>query len=554
MVPDTYVDMGHNNDDDKTKRYVDFLTDDENQDFDILNRAEVDESAEDFDPAAMSNSIELESSESEESQEAIITGPRTFLADELGLDSSEALVKNQDQDQDQENEASAKDESADESLDLQTSLSIEDSSESFKAEQIAVDESSRNDYDPDFSYAEFANILQDATSTKEKSEPVASVDSEKEEEPTEEISWSNEVSMDEKSSEEEAAPVDVQADYATAKIRIKEEPVREEVAIASEKNTDDHEDSLFTEEPLTKNSLRMGSDTFRDEATDKLSKKKIEQAIKEEDLKTEKDTNSGLSSEESLAKEKPNTSSISQTAVDYSAGKTNEVAQEEPRSKVSSLHEHSGDYETSFRATQAQSTVNQPNLQSNESLRLAQDKILDLESELEKLRIENQELAAAGEVLKRKLNEQDSSRIKLDKTKQEIEQQLKEEVEHSQLRIQAKNQEIAELRVKVESLELRLQRDLQRVRSRERELENRLEIVRLENSAVLRSKDEHILELKRKLDQKDLETEQLSERLKSQIDESKEKQEKIKRTIRTLRLALNMLDEAEDDIKMKKTG
>ena len=61
--------MGHNNDDDKTKRYVDFLTDDENQDFDILNRAEVDESAEDFDPAAMSNSIELESSESEESQE-----------------------------------------------------------------------------------------------------------------------------------------------------------------------------------------------------------------------------------------------------------------------------------------------------------------------------------------------------------------------------------------------------------------------------------------------------------------------------------------------------
>jgi hypothetical protein len=193
----------------------------------------------------------------------------------------------------------------------------------------------------------------------------------------------------------------------------------------------------------------------------------------------------------------------------------------------------------------------------SQNLKKAQDKIIELEELIEKLRLDNQELGAAGEVLKRKVEELSSELDRTSLSRRDIERRLKEEVQHSQMRLQGKQQENQDLKVKVESLELRLKRDLQMVRVRERELENRLEIVKLENSALLRSKDEHILELKRSIDQSKMESEQLKEKLKKLSEESDGRQDKIRRTVRTLRLALNLLD--EDDVKqieqdLKKSG
>ena len=193
----------------------------------------------------------------------------------------------------------------------------------------------------------------------------------------------------------------------------------------------------------------------------------------------------------------------------------------------------------------------------SQNLKKAQDKIIELEELIEKLRLDNQDLGAAGEVLKRKVEELSSELDRTSLSRRDIERRLKEEVQHSQMRLQSKQQENQDLKVKVESLELRLKRDLQMVRVRERELENRLEIVKLENSALLRSKDEHILELKRNIDQNKMESEQLKEKLKKIAEESDSRQEKIRRTVRTLRLALNLLD--EDDVKhieqdLKKSG
>lgn len=212
-------------------------------------------------------------------------------------------------------------------------------------------------------------------------------------------------------------------------------------------------------------------------------------------------------------------------------------------------------------AAQAQERENevQPGdrLKETENLKRAQENIISLENELEKLRQDNQELGAAGEVLKRKLDELSTEKDRLLANRKDAEDRLKEEVQHSQMRMQAKQQEISDLKLKVESLELRLKRDLQMVRVRERELENRLELVKLENAAVLRSKDEHILELKRKMDQSQLEMEQLKDKLRTTLEESDQKQDKIKRTVRTLRLALNMLDEedaSELEKELRKSG
>ncbi|MFK8138643.1 MAG: hypothetical protein AB8E15_09810 [Bdellovibrionales bacterium] len=197
------------------------------------------------------------------------------------------------------------------------------------------------------------------------------------------------------------------------------------------------------------------------------------------------------------------------------------------------------------------------NLSQVENLRIAQDKILDLESEVHRLREDNESLRAAGEVLRIRTEEVAERFEDAKYRKEDVEERFREEIKLSQVRLSSKDKENEQLRVKVEALELRLKRDLQMVRIRERELENRLELVKIEQAAVLRSKDEHILELKRAMDQAEMENDSFKDKARSMQDNIEEKTDKIRRTIRTLRLALNMLDEEvlkEAPSEEKKTG
>jgi predicted nucleic acid-binding Zn-ribbon protein len=102
--------------------------------------------------------------------------------------------------------------------------------------------------------------------------------------------------------------------------------------------------------------------------------------------------------------------------------------------------------------------------------------------------------------------------------------------------------------MKIEEFETRLSSNLQKIRVRERELENRLELMKMESSAVVRSKDEMILEMKRQIDQMGHELEnyrQKGQELNRQIDE---KQETLRRTVKALRLALTLLEGGAEEI------
>ena len=66
---------------------------------------------------------------------------------------------------------------------------------------------------------------------------------------------------------------------------------------------------------------------------------------------------------------------------------------------------------------------------------------------------------------------------------------------------------LQENRLEKEQLESRLDSNLKKIRVRERELENRLELVRLENFSLQRAKDEHLLGLKRENDDAQIELE-----------------------------------------------
>lgn len=191
------------------------------------------------------------------------------------------------------------------------------------------------------------------------------------------------------------------------------------------------------------------------------------------------------------------------------------------------------------------STSFEENISKSEHLRLAQDKILELEDEIERLRVENEQLSASNQAMKSESDEMVGKLVLLERRQREMQGSHNDEKNLLKASLTAKDKEILNLRLKVEELQSRLLGDLKKIRVRERELENRLELAKMEGSAVIRSKDEVILDLKRQVDQLGQEVDSFkmkSQSLNQQIEVS---EDRMRRAVKALRLALSMLDGEE---------
>ena len=184
----------------------------------------------------------------------------------------------------------------------------------------------------------------------------------------------------------------------------------------------------------------------------------------------------------------------------------------------------------------------------SENLKIAQKRILELDEEIERLRRENEQLIAAGQTLQRRVDELTSAtenlsrRLNDEKSSFEDERRLLTDAQ------QAKDRENARLRTKVEELEIRLSTDLKKIRVRERELENRLEIMKVESAALVRNKDEMILEMKRRVDQLTLEAEHHRSRESHMNEQIQNDQEKIRRVVKAMRLAMSLLEDEDSAV------
>lgn len=191
-------------------------------------------------------------------------------------------------------------------------------------------------------------------------------------------------------------------------------------------------------------------------------------------------------------------------------------------------------------------TVTEAALAQSESLRIAQSRILELEQEIERLRLQNEELGAAGETLRRRTDELHADTQKLESDYQYAVSTFEQEKGILQSTKEALQKELELLRRKNEELELRISTNIQKIRVRERELENRLELVKMEGAALIRSKDEMILELKRQMDQLNMELNNFRSKNQELNRISTDKQEMLRRTVKALRLALSMLEGEEE--------
>ena len=183
-----------------------------------------------------------------------------------------------------------------------------------------------------------------------------------------------------------------------------------------------------------------------------------------------------------------------------------------------------------------------------ENLKIAQQRILELEKEVEFLRAENEELASAGEIIRTRTDELGVRITSLEKEKVEVQESAQSEILILKGNLQYKENEVAKARIKVEELETRLKSDFKKIRVRERELENRLELLRAEKSALVRSKDEYILDQKRKIDQLSQELDNYRKKCLELNKTIEGNQDQFKRTERALRLALSNLEVKEESL------
>lgn len=220
------------------------------------------------------------------------------------------------------------------------------------------------------------------------------------------------------------------------------------------------------------------------------------------------------------------------------AGRKNHDSESKLSSNSMRSHKITGNVLTSMDASLAQA----------ENLRLAQQRILDLENEVEHLRIENEELASAGEVVTSRLDELTQRIAKMEKEKAEMRESAQSEMLILKGILQHKDTENSKARMKIEELEARLKSDFKKIRVRERELENRLEMLRAEKTALVRSKDEYILEQKRKIDQLSHELDNYRTKCLELNKTIEANQDQVKRTERALRLALTNLEAKEENL------
>jgi len=191
-------------------------------------------------------------------------------------------------------------------------------------------------------------------------------------------------------------------------------------------------------------------------------------------------------------------------------------------------------------------TGTEPSLAQAETLKLAQEKIVELEKEIETLRRENELLHSADDISKQKCEDLFVKLQQLDRLNVELKERNEAELKIYRDASAQRDTESQRLKSKIEELESRLANDLRRVRIRERELENRLEIAKVERVALLRAKDEQILDLKRKMDQllSDFEQQKVkSADLQAKLDSNNDQ---FARTVRALRLALSNLESTEE--------
>lgn len=134
---------------------------------------------------------------------------------------------------------------------------------------------------------------------------------------------------------------------------------------------------------------------------------------------------------------------------------------------------------------------------------------------------------------------------------------LKNDFEQQQLKSGSFQEQVAEINRQKNIWKEKISEDLKRIKLKEKELENRYELLKKDTETLLDSKDQQILDFRKKNDALDLELESLEDRLRNEHAILNSIESKKRRLIETLKLAISLLegiDGANDPNEERKAG
>ncbi len=296
------------------------------------------------------------------------------------------------------------------------------------------------------------------------------------------------------------------------------ESTSSQIMISPQLNDDDEEMSVSfpsLDEPLVSDDLDLDSLDFSGEAIEEEKPKKKKETKAEKVEKIEK-------AEKTVKVEK----------VEAKASK--EPAQAESmRPLAAELKEISGAYTVEME--RAQATI--ANLRTDRTdlltriQNLEEDKMLHNRQTLT-IRAELDEKKIELSIIRKKLNEEIT----------ELKDRLKFHDERKMI-LEEKNKILSQ---ELEKAGQRNKIDLKKVQMRERELEQKLELLKSDAETQIRHRDLKILELKRKIDAMEFDMESISNQEKKSVESRYELEDKLDKAIKTLRSAITVLEDESD--------
>lgn len=176
-------------------------------------------------------------------------------------------------------------------------------------------------------------------------------------------------------------------------------------------------------------------------------------------------------------------------------------------------------------------------------LKTARDQIKSLEDTLNTERARSAELAHIDQQNQRRINDFEKEKAQALSVQQtqihELEFQLKARGD----KLQSLEAQVRESTSEVEQIKERVRQDIRKIRIREKELENRLEIVRRDSDALLSARETKIIELKRRLDLLEFNMDLLQDQCNKQRELNQKLEDKLARAAQVVRVAGGLLVE-----------
>ncbi|MGE4232398.1 MAG: hypothetical protein AB7F43_03630 [Bacteriovoracia bacterium] len=183
-------------------------------------------------------------------------------------------------------------------------------------------------------------------------------------------------------------------------------------------------------------------------------------------------------------------------------------------------------------------------------LKYAKDSLMKSEEQVHRLTTERDDYIHQISDLKNKISHFELERNSIAKNLDGEMEQLRVEVKTKIDRIKLLEDKLVDAAEQNEKLKERVRSDIRKIRLREKELENKLEILRRDSETLIQSRENKILELKRKIDLLEYNYDALQDKNSQEKQNISHLNEKMKEVLKALRLASGLI-EADEDIESK---